>query len=122
MISICSADAHSEQIDVVLFNAFARPVWELMVEHTRTVSGVRELRRGSQFDFYTNGKMYAFGSREPAGGAPGDTYTAYRGIDGSTPKGRDILFDHAEACFLDVSLTFDRHLTYSPFLLRMDSY
>ena len=40
--------------------------------------------------------MFPFGSREPAGGAPGDTYTAYYGIEGTTVEGINILFDHAE--------------------------
>jgi hypothetical protein len=40
--------------------------------------------------------MIPKGAREPMGGAPGDSYAFYSGMEAVTPEGIEALFDDAE--------------------------
>jgi|SRR5882757_8721700 hypothetical protein len=39
------------------------------------------VQRGGLIQHRSNGEMRVFGSRQPSGGRPGDTYTVYPGMD-----------------------------------------
>ena len=42
--------------------------------------------------------MYGFGNRLSMGGVAFDGYRPYEGIDATSEKGINIIFDHAEVC------------------------
>jgi hypothetical protein len=57
---------------------------------------VKEVKRGAQFKHFSEGSMIPKGSREAMGGAEGDTYTLYAGMEAVSLEDIDSLFDDAE--------------------------
>ncbi|KAG1845816.1 hypothetical protein F4604DRAFT_1688588 [Suillus subluteus] len=55
----------------------------------------KAIKRGSQFRRFEWGKMHPVGSRKPAGGKPGDTYTGYAGMEVTDTSHIRLLFTHA---------------------------
>jgi len=57
---------------------------------------VKEVKRGAQFQYYSEGSMIPKGGREAMGGAEGDTYTLYAGMEAVSMQDINSLFDDAE--------------------------
>ncbi|KDR77442.1 hypothetical protein GALMADRAFT_65655, partial [Galerina marginata CBS 339.88] len=90
-------EAGTERIlDFWIYNAFSEDNFNKLVQHHSRLQEVKSLDRGSQFNSYSQGKMFPKGARAPMGGAPGDTYTFYTGMEAVTLKGIESLFDDAE--------------------------
>lgn len=53
--------------------------------------------------------MRPFGAREAMGGAPGDAYGAYKGIEASNIEGLGVLFNHARVSIVFRCWTVDIH-------------
>ncbi|KDR71175.1 hypothetical protein GALMADRAFT_75401 [Galerina marginata CBS 339.88] len=83
-------------LDFWIYNAFSDDIFQRLVLHHSKLQTVKGLTRGSQFNFYSQGKMFPKGARAPMGGAPGDTYTFYTGMEAVTLKNIEALFDDAE--------------------------
>lgn len=64
--------------------------------HLQRLRTVQALKRGKQFQNFSNGEMYAVGFRMPMGGCPGSAYSVYEGMGATTLQGLETLFDHAE--------------------------
>lgn len=84
------------QVDFVYFQAYNSTELATLIENSERETGVSALSRGGGFDFWTGGTMTPLGSRIPTGGRAGDCYTAYQGIDASTPEAIRALFGHAQ--------------------------
>lgn len=69
-----------------------------MVNHSKKLSKIKPIKRGGQFQQFSQGQMRGIGSRLPAGGAPGDAYRAYEGTSADSLEDLDLLFNHAEVC------------------------
>ncbi|KAJ7649390.1 hypothetical protein DFH06DRAFT_1135010 [Mycena polygramma] len=57
---------------------------------------VKPLVRGQQFNYYSYGKMFAFGTRPGAGGGEGDALRMYEGIAADTVDQLNCMFNYAE--------------------------
>jgi hypothetical protein len=58
----------------------------------------KAIKRGTQFRRFEWGRMHPIGSRKPAGGRPGDTYTGYAGMEVTDIAHIRLLFAHAAVC------------------------
>ncbi|KDR82477.1 hypothetical protein GALMADRAFT_57184 [Galerina marginata CBS 339.88] len=83
-------------LDFWIYNAFSDEIFQQLVMHHSKLQSVKKLTRGSKFNSYSQGKMIPKGARAPMGGAPGDTYTFYTGMEAVTLKDIEALFDDAE--------------------------
>ena len=54
------------------------------------------MKRGAQFNSYSQGEMIPKGGRISQGGRPGDAYTFYEGMEAITLYDIDALFNDAE--------------------------
>jgi hypothetical protein len=86
----------SEQIDIMVYNAFRPDHLARMLDHSKQLPRNRPIRRGKQFKKYSGGWMAGYGSRQPAGGAAADTYRAYSSMSADSVQDIDLLFNHAE--------------------------
>jgi len=84
------------QLDFWLYNAFPEKVFDVLLSHHSALQRVKEIKRGQQFAHYSEGSMIPKGGREAMGGAKGDTYALYTGMDAVTMQDIDSLFDDAE--------------------------
>lgn len=67
------------------------------------MSRFKGIKRGAKFEAWSYGKMVAIGSRQPAGGIPGDCYREYPELNGDTLEDIQALFTYAYvSCFLFV--------------------
>ncbi|KAJ3745205.1 hypothetical protein EV360DRAFT_90124 [Lentinula raphanica] len=82
-------------VDFVWFNPFNNETLAVLQDAVVESTGVSALKRGAQFESYSGGTMIPLGSRTASGGRPGDTYTSYAGLDATSEKGLDILFNQA---------------------------
>ncbi len=57
---------------------------------------MKKVKRGAQFKHYSEGSMVPKGGREAMGGAEGDTYTLYAGMEAVSMQDINSLFDDAE--------------------------
>jgi len=57
---------------------------------------VKEVKRGAQFKYYSEGSMIPKGGWEAMGGVEGDTYTLYAGMEAVSMQDINSLFDDAE--------------------------
>jgi hypothetical protein len=64
----------------------------------------KAIKRGSQFRRFEWGRMHPVGSRRPAGGKPGDTYTGYDGMEVTDTSHIKLLFAHAAVCLPHLSI------------------
>ncbi|KAJ3709773.1 hypothetical protein C8R42DRAFT_729838 [Lentinula raphanica] len=81
--------------DFIWWKPFDNDILAALQDAVVQSTGVGALKRGAQFDSYSGGKMVPLGSRTASGGRAGDTYTSYAGLDATTEKGLDILFNQA---------------------------
>lgn len=56
----------------------------------------KAVKRGQQFDSFSQGSMHPQGNCTASGGAPGDSYTPYSGMNAITEDDLKALFDDAE--------------------------
>jgi hypothetical protein len=70
-----------------------------LVENHSHLSNVKKISRGKKFQSYSMGEMSGHGSRAPMGGAAGDSYTYYAGMEAVTMDDIHALFNSAEVCF-----------------------
>ncbi|KAJ3832122.1 hypothetical protein F5878DRAFT_666857 [Lentinula raphanica] len=82
-------------IDFVWFHPFNSETLAVLQHAVVESTGVSALKRGAQFESYSGGTMIPLGSRTASGGRAGDTYTSYAGLDATSEKGLDILFNQA---------------------------
>lgn len=72
-----------------------------MIEHHEVLQNVKALKcRGKQFETYSQSEMYPKGARAAAGGAPGDAYTMYAGMEAVDAKSINALFNDAQVILL----------------------
>lgn len=90
------AQTGTHQLDFWTYGAFSPEHHQLLLEHHDRLRTVKPVRRGQGFDSYSDGKMFAHGTRTPMGGCPGDSYAMYQGMEADTVEGINSLFDHAE--------------------------
>ena len=87
----------STQVDFWAYGAFSDEVLKQLCLHfEEQVDGVRTLRRGGKFDFFSAGTMRPHGTRMPMGGGKADGYTMYSGMGAGDPASINLLFNHAE--------------------------
>lgn len=84
------------QLDFWIYSAFSNDIFKRLVSHHSRLQKVKALSCGSQFNSYSQGKMIPKGAYAPMGGAPGDTYTFYTGMEAVTSEEIEVLFDDAE--------------------------
>jgi hypothetical protein len=95
------------QYDFWTFGAFPDHHLARLIEHHEALQNVKSLRaRGKQFNTFSQGKMYPKGTRAPSGGAPGDAYTMYAGMEALDLNSINALFNDAEVFFFLVSLLY----------------
>ncbi|KAF7971900.1 hypothetical protein HWV62_19527, partial [Athelia sp. TMB] len=81
-------------------------IWDTLVQHHQDVSTFKGIQRGAAFQAAHTGDMVAIGSRQPAGGIPGDTYREYPGLSGENLEGIKTLFSYAyDADVLDAIIS-----------------
>jgi hypothetical protein len=83
-------------LDFWLYNAFSEEVLKVLKDHHSSLQKVKAVKRGKQFDLFSQGSMIPKGSREAMGGAAGDTYALYAGMDAVSLEDLDSLFNDAE--------------------------
>jgi hypothetical protein len=83
-------------LDFWLYNAFTQEVFDVLLHHHASLQKVKEVKRGAQFEHYSEGSMIPKGGREAMGGIEGDTYTLYSGMEAVTLPDLNSLFDDAE--------------------------
>jgi hypothetical protein len=82
----------------MIFGAFSDDELRDLRKDAKTFLKTGNLCRGSDFQPWNRGQMKPVGSRQPAGGRTGDTYTVYRGMEielGDVEKVKQ-LFRHAK--------------------------
>lgn len=86
------------QLNFWIYNAFSTKVFTRLLDHHSRLQKikVKALKRGSQFNSYSQGQMYPKGAQAPMGGAPGDAYTFYTGMNVIEQEDIAALFDDAE--------------------------
>ncbi|KAJ3834551.1 hypothetical protein EV361DRAFT_1004669 [Lentinula raphanica] len=109
-------DWASNVADFIWWNVFDEEKLAKLQDAVVESTGVSAVKRGAQFDNYSGGKMVPIGSRIGSGGRPGDTYTSYAGLEATTEKGLDILFNQAATS--DMMRSVARHV--HPTLVRND--
>jgi hypothetical protein len=67
-----------------LYEAFGEDHLKKMLRYHKAQTKVKPLVRGQQFNYYSYGKMWAFGTCAAAGGAPGHALQMYDGISADT--------------------------------------
>lgn len=67
---------------------------------------MKAVKRGAQFDNFSEGSMIPKGGREAMGGAEGDTYTLYAGMEAVSLEDLDSLFNDAEVHTLNKACIF----------------
>ncbi|KIK54519.1 hypothetical protein GYMLUDRAFT_177179 [Collybiopsis luxurians FD-317 M1] len=87
----------AETRELAIYGAFKEDMLTRLCDNAERALSVRSLIRGGQFQWWVNGFMRPFGSREAMGGYPGDAYNPYAGIEADTEKGINVLFDHADS-------------------------
>ncbi|KAJ3843301.1 hypothetical protein F5878DRAFT_638167, partial [Lentinula raphanica] len=97
-------DWASKVADFIWWNVFDEEKLAKLQEAVVESTGVSAVKRGAQFDNYSGGKMVPIGSRIGSGGRPGDTYTSYAGLEATTEKGLDILFNQAAWLVMSIQL------------------
>ncbi|KAF8955023.1 hypothetical protein BDZ97DRAFT_1861869 [Flammula alnicola] len=95
-LSLIVKKGTEEILDFWIYNAFSDDIFKKLVSHHSRLQHVKALTRGSQFNSYSQGKMIPKGARLPMGGAPGDSYAFYTGMDAVTQAELEALFDDAE--------------------------
>ena len=90
------AQTGTHQLDFWTYGAFSPEHHQLLSDHHDYLRTVKPVRCGQGFDSYSDGKMFAHGTRIPMGGHPGDSYAMYQGMEADTVEGINSLFDHAE--------------------------
>ncbi|KAJ7606585.1 hypothetical protein DFH06DRAFT_1019197, partial [Mycena polygramma] len=84
------------KIDFVYYEAFSEQHLEKMLGYHDLLTQVKPLVRGQQFNYYSYGKMFAFGTRPGAGGGEGDALRMYEGIAADTVDQLNCMFNYAE--------------------------
>lgn len=77
---------------MVIYNAWTQNVVEKLVKNNNTSSNVSALNRQNNVE----GSMEAFGNRVPMSGGTGDGLQAYKGIEATTTRGVDEIFNKAK--------------------------
>ena len=85
-----------------MYDAFHSTILSRLQSHHSDLQHVKKITRGSQFESYSQGAMLPKGAHAPMGGAPGDSYTFYSGMEAVTEEGIRALFNDAEVNFLIV--------------------
>ncbi|EDR07210.1 uncharacterized protein LACBIDRAFT_298859 [Laccaria bicolor S238N-H82] len=85
-----------ETLDFWVYNAFDKDTLCQLVDHHSKLSNVKKINRGKKFESYSMGKMMGHGSRAAMGGASGDSYTFYAGMEAITQEDINALFNSAE--------------------------
>ncbi|EDR05371.1 uncharacterized protein LACBIDRAFT_329808 [Laccaria bicolor S238N-H82] len=85
-----------ETLDFWVHNAFDKDTLCQLVDHHSKLSNVKKINRGKKFESYSMGKMMGHGSRAAMGGASGDSYTFYAGMEAITQEDINALFNSAE--------------------------
>jgi hypothetical protein len=88
----------------VSFDAFSDEDFQKICGDASTGKETKAIKRGSQFRRFEWGKMHPVGSRRPAGGKPGDTYTGYAGMEVTDTSHIRLLFAHAAVCLQLLSI------------------
>ncbi|KDR65316.1 hypothetical protein GALMADRAFT_148783 [Galerina marginata CBS 339.88] len=88
----------SKLLDFWVYNPFPSDIFERLLKYHRGLQelNLKSLKRGSQFEFFSQGTMVPRGSRIAMGGLPGDAYVMYPGMEGLDPEGINLLFNDAE--------------------------
>jgi hypothetical protein len=86
------------KLDFWLYEAFPQHVLDTLISHHRQLGKVKSVKRGAQFNSYSQGGMIPKGGRISQGGRPGDAYTFYEGMEAITLDDIDALFNDAEVC------------------------
>jgi hypothetical protein len=86
------------KLDFWLYEAFPQNVLKTLISHHRQLGKVKSVKRGAQFNSFSQGKMVPKGGRISQGGRPGDAYTFYEGMEAITLDDIDALFNDAEVC------------------------
>jgi hypothetical protein len=87
-----------------LYEAFREDHLKKMLRYHAAQTKVKPLVRGQQFNYYSYGKMWVFGTRAAAGGAPGDALRMYEGISADTLDALNSMFNYAEVFNSSISL------------------
>ncbi|KAJ7807733.1 hypothetical protein B0H13DRAFT_2482759 [Mycena leptocephala] len=95
----------NEKIDFVLFKAFSEEHLKLMMAYHKDLTKVQPVVRGQQFNYYTHGKMFPFGTRHGSGGGDGDALRMYEGISADTIDELNCMFNYAEEMLILIETT-----------------
>ncbi|KDR65260.1 hypothetical protein GALMADRAFT_82066 [Galerina marginata CBS 339.88] len=92
----------SKLLDFWVYNPFPNVIFKLLLEHHEGLRelNLKSLKRGSQFEFFSQGTMVPRGSRIAMGGLPGDAYVMYPGMEGLDSEGINVLFNDAETSMI----------------------
>ncbi|KDR84702.1 hypothetical protein GALMADRAFT_53967, partial [Galerina marginata CBS 339.88] len=92
----------SKLLDFWVYNPFPEGIFETLLKHHEGLRklNLKSLKRGSQFEFYSQGTMVPRGSRIAMGGLPGDAYVMYPGMEALDLEGIEILFNDAETSMI----------------------
>ncbi|KAJ3766982.1 hypothetical protein FB446DRAFT_793623 [Lentinula raphanica] len=91
-----------EIVDIIWWRPFDDEKLALLQDTIVESTGVQALKRGGQFRSFGGGKMIPIGARTPAGGRKGDAYTSYAGLEASTQRGLEMLFNQAATSAITV--------------------
>ncbi|KAJ7840539.1 hypothetical protein B0H14DRAFT_2587419 [Mycena olivaceomarginata] len=96
-----------EKLDFVLYEAFGEDHLKKMLRYHDAQTKVKPLVRGQQFNYYSYGKMWVFGTHAAAGSAPGDALRMYEGISADTLDALNSMFNYAEVFNSSISLVLE---------------
>ncbi|KDR79087.1 hypothetical protein GALMADRAFT_63468, partial [Galerina marginata CBS 339.88] len=92
----------TKMLDFWVYNPFPEEIFKIILSNHEGLRelNLKSLKRGSQFEFYSQGTMVPRGSRIPMGGLPGDAYVMYPGMDALDSEGINVLFNDAETSMI----------------------
>ncbi|KDR65712.1 hypothetical protein GALMADRAFT_148477 [Galerina marginata CBS 339.88] len=92
----------TKMLDFWVYNPFPAEIFKILLSNHEGLRelNLKSLKRGSQFEFYSQGTMVPRGSRIPMGGLPGDAYVMYPGMEALDCEGINILFNDAETSMI----------------------
>ncbi|KAF8883711.1 hypothetical protein BD779DRAFT_1443730, partial [Infundibulicybe gibba] len=85
-----------ELLDFWIYNAFSDKTLEKLITHHSLLKKVKKIKRGHQFDYYSQGSMRCVGFRMAQGGRVADAYAMYEGMGASNAQSIHALLNHAE--------------------------
>ncbi|KDR65700.1 hypothetical protein GALMADRAFT_81605, partial [Galerina marginata CBS 339.88] len=95
-------DEPTELMDFWVYNIYPPKAYERLLSHHQGLQelNLKKIKRGAQFQYFSQGSMVTRGFRAAMGGGLGDAYTMYSGMDALDCEGIEILFNDAETSMI----------------------